>query len=636
MVLEKRMTRLPVIVGFGGFNAAGRSSFHHAYRRTVLDSLDAEKRVPTLLSLATVMKLVEYSNGAYVDQQGGILTAEQVADKYQTTIEQNSLVRRIHKGLFDADNVASTRDMEMSSDQKSEFILRRRDLPSPVPSNWEVSTVDDKTVKVHVEGDLSIKMQTFRKLDVQSAGMLPTGFEPADHYNARFHPRGLQLAILGSSDAINSIGVDWDRIMTKVKPDEVAVYATSGLGQADEFGMGGYLQARLRSNRPTSKQMALGMNSMPADFVNAYVCGSVGTTGAVTGACASFLYNLRLAVDDIAEGRHRVVICGSSEAPVTPEIIEGFAVMSALGTDERLARLDGSDKCDHTRASRPFGENAGFTIGESSQYFVLMDDELAMELGADVYGAVTDVFVNADGYKKSISSPGAGNYITLAKAVASAKAIVGEESIQKRSYIQAHGSSTPQNRVTESIIFDKVADAFAIKNWPVTAVKAFVGHPLAPASGDQLASALGVFSDGILPGIKTTHRVADDVVDENLEILLKDKEAEVDVAFLNSKGFGGNNATATVLSPSIVEGMLVKRYGEARFSDYKITREAVRAQAKQYDDQAISGNLNVIYNFGEGIIDDQAIQITDESISIGSFDHEVNLKFQNPYADMTD
>jgi len=375
------MTRLPVIVGFGGFNAAGRSSFHHAYRRTILDSLSAEKRVSTLLSLATVMKLVEYSDGAYVDQQGETLTAEQVADKYQTTIEQNSLVRRIHKGLFDVDNVASTRDMEMSSDQRSEFTLRRRDLPSPVPSNWQVSTVDDKTVKVHVEGDLSIKMQTFRKLDVQSAGILPTGFDPADHYNSRFHPRGLQMAILGSSDAINSIGIDWGQVMTKVKPDEVAVYATSGLGQADEFGMGGYLQARLRSNRPTSKQVALGMSSMPADFVNAYVCGSVGTTGAVAGACASFLYNLRLAVDDIAEGRHRVVICGSSEAPVTPEIIEGFAVMSALGTDERLARLDGSDKCDHTRASRPFGENAGFTIGESSQYFVLMDDELAMELG---------------------------------------------------------------------------------------------------------------------------------------------------------------------------------------------------------------------------------------------------------------
>jgi len=176
-----------------------------------------------------------------------------------------------------------------------------------------------------------------------------------------------------------------------------------------------------------------------------------------------------------------------------------------------------------------------------------------------------------------------------------------------------------------------VAHAFGIKNWPVTAVKAFVGHPLAPASGDQLASALGTFSDGILPGIKTTHRVADDVVDENLDILLKDKKSDIDVAFLNSKGFGGNNATATVLSPRVVENMLAKRYGESQFAEYQTKREA-----KQYDDQAINGDLNVIYNFGEGIIDDQGIQITDESISIGSFDHEVNLKLENPYADMTD
>ena len=545
------------------------------------------------------------------------------------------MVRRIHKGLFDVDNVPSTRDVEMDSDQGSEFTLRRKDLPSPVPNNWQVSTIDDKTVNVKVDGNLSIKMETFRKLDVQSAGILPTGFEPADHYNSRFHPRGLQLAILGSSDAINSMGIEWSDVMKKVKPDEVAVYAVSGLGQADDYGMGGYLQARLRSNRPTSKQVALGLNSMPADFVNAYVCGSVGTTGAVSGACASFLYNLRLAVNDIAEGRHRVVICGSSEAPVTPEVIEGFAVMSALGTDERLAKLDGSDQCDHTRASRPFGENAGFTIGESSQYFVLMDDELAMELGAEIYGAVTDVFVNADGFKKSISSPGAGNYLTLAKAVASVKAIVGDESIQQRSYIQAHGSSTPQNRVTESIIFDKVAKAFDIKSWPVTAVKAFVGHPLGPASGDQLASTLGTFADGILPGIKTTEKVADDVNDENLEILLKDKTAQMDVAFLNSKGFGGNNATASVLSPGVVENMLAKRYGESAFSEYKIKREAVRETAKQYDELAVNGNLNVIYNFGSGIIDDQEIKITDQELSVESLEQSINLQFANPYADMT-
>jgi len=628
------MTRLPVIVGFGGFNAAGRSSFHHAYRRTVLNSLDQEKQVSTLLSLASLMKLVEYVDGAYLDQDGESLSAAQVAEKYRTTIEQNTLVRRIHEGLFDPDNVPQTRDMELRNEKTAEFNIRRRDLPNPIPANWQVETIDDKEVRVIIDGNMSIKMKSFRKMEVQAAGMMPTGFEPGDYYNSRFHPRGLQMTILGASDAINSMGIPWQTVLDSVDPDQVASFASSGLGQTDENGMGGYLQARLKSDRPSSKQMALGLNSMPADFVNAYVCGNVGTTGSMTGACASFLYNLRLAVDDIVSGRHRVVICGSSEAPVNPEAIEGFGAMSALATDERLAKLDNSDVADHRRASRPFADNCGFVMAESSQYFVLMDDELAVELGAEIYGAVSDVFVNADGFKKSISSPGAGNYITLAKAVAAAKAILGDEAVRERSLVQAHGSSTPQNRITESMIFDKVAKAFDIVDWPVTAVKAFVGHPLGPASGDQLANTLGVFADGILPGIKTADKAADDVVDERLDIVYADKKADIDVAFLNSKGFGGNNATATLIAPSIVEEMLAKRYSAEQIADYKNKREGVRAVAQAYDRDALNGQLNVIYNFGNGIIDEQQLSVSNTSLSFAEFKTQVNLDLKNRYADM--
>lgn len=628
------MTRLPVIVGFGGYNAAGRCSFHHAYRRTILDSLSPQDQSRTLLGLATMMKLVEYQDGHYVDQTGEPMTAQQVAEKYRSTIEQNTLIRRIHQGMFDPDNVPQLRAMEFTDVEPTKFKMRRRDLPRPIPENWQVNTLDDKEVEVSVAGDMSVKMTSFRVMDVQSAGMLPTGFEPAEHYNSRFHPRGLQMSILAASDAINSMGIPWQTVLDSVAPDQVATFASSGLGQTDENGMGGYLQARLRSDRPTSKQMALGLNSMPADFINAYVCGNVGTTGAVTGACASFLYNLRLAVNDIASGRHRVVICGASEAPVTPEVIEAYTAMSALATDDRLAKLDGSDVADHRRASRPFAENCGFVMGESAQYFILMDDELALELGAEIYGAVSDVFVNADGFKKSISSPGAGNYITVAKAVGSAKAILGEEAVRKRSMVQAHGSSTPQNRITESMIFDKVASGFGIENWPVAAVKAFVGHPLGPASGDQLSNTLGIFADGIIPGIKTADKTADDVVDARLDICYQDKKADIDVVFLNSKGFGGNNATATVISPRVVEGMLDKRYGEQKIALYHERREAVRAVAKAYDQQALNGELNVIYNFGAGIINEENLTVDEHCVSVAEFQNTVNLNFDNPYADM--
>ena len=629
------MTNLPVIVGFGGYNAAGRSSFHHGFRRTVLESLNAEKRISTLLSLATIMKLVEYQDGNYVNNEGEVLSAEQVADKYQTTIEQNTLIRRIHESLFDADNVVAVRQLEQGDESNSSFTMRRRDLPNPLPNNWAVESKDESAVNVTISGKTSFTMKSFRKMDLQSAGSLPTGFVPADYYNSRFHPRGLQMTILGASDALNSVGIPWQKIMEHVQPDDVAVFAVSGLGQVDEHSIAGYTQARLHADRPTSKQMALGLNSMPADFVNAYVCGSVGTTGAIAGACASFLYNLRVAVEEIVSGRHRVVICGCSEAPVNPEVIEGFSAMGAMATDERLAKLDGVDEPDYRRASRPFGENCGFTMGESSQFVVLMDDALALELGADIHGAIPDVFINADGYKKSISSPGAGNYVTLAKAVAKARSIIGDEAIRERSFIQSHGSSTPQNRVTESIIFDKVAAGFGIKDWPVTAVKAFVGHPLGPASGDQLISALGTFADDLIPGIKTTHEIADDVVDENLDILLKDKEAVMDVAFLNSKGFGGNNATATVLSADIAQNMLQKRYGDEAYTEYTRKREQVRLVAKEYDQQALNGELNVIYNFGQNMINEDNIEVTDSKLTISEFKNSVNLKFENPYDDMT-
>ena len=86
-----------------------------------------------------------------------------------------------------------------------------------------------------------------------------------------------------------------------------------------------------------------------------------------------------------------------------------------------------------------------------------MDDALAMESGARVLGSVGDVFVNADGYKKSIPGPGIGNYVTVAKAMAAARGMLGEDGLRTSTYMHAHGTGTPQNRVTESAIMSEVA-----------------------------------------------------------------------------------------------------------------------------------------------------------------------------------
>ncbi|HEY8941109.1 MAG TPA: beta-ketoacyl synthase, partial [Cellvibrio sp.] len=229
-----------------------------------------------------------------------------------------------------------------------------------------------------------------------------------------------------------------------------------------------------------------------------------------------------------------------------------------------------------------------------------------------------------------------GNYITMAKAVASAKAILGEESIRHRSLIQAHGSSTPQNRVTESQIFDQVAQVFGIENWPVSAVKAYVGHSLSAASGEQLIASLGVFKYGIIPGIKTIDKVADDVFADRLQISISDvvTSTPLDVAFLNSKGFGGNNATASIFAPHVVERMLARRYGDKVIASYQDKREQVRVAAQAYDQAAQRGDFATIYHFGEGLIDESQIKLDQEKVQLPGFAHTVDLTFANRFADM--
>ena len=625
---------LPVIVGFGGFNAAGRSSSHQAFRRMVLESLPSSEQHSTIASLACLMGLVRAEGESYIDTQGAELTIETVFEQYQQAVIAGTLVRKIEH--FDPANLSGHRKVDFSDQQVIIFTMAKRDLPKQLPADWQIRELEDGRVEITTSGEDKHLVSVPYELAAKAAGQLPRGFDLTEHYNARFHPRGLQMALLGASDAIHSMGIPWQKVAAKVRPDEIGVYSSSVFGQVDNQGMGGLFQARLRGERTTAKQVALGLNSMPADFVNAYVLGNVGHTEATTGACASFLYSLQAAVRDLRSGRRRIAVVGNAEAPITPEMSEGFSNMGALGSDENLCKIDGSATPDWRRASRPFGENCGFTLSEATQYIVLMDDLLAIELGADVHGAVPEVFISADGIKKSISSsPGVGNYISFSKAVAAAVDIVGIEAVQRRSFVHAHGSSTPANRVTESELISRVAETFEIDDWPVTAVKAYVGHSVAAASGDQLISALGTFKYGLIPGIKTVDEIAKDVHQKRLNFLLNDTvtATKMEVSFINSKGFGGNNASAVLLSADKANAMLGQRY-TSRFAQYIEQRETTRKNAEDYAVQADRGSLAVIYRFGEQLIDEKAVAITPTGMSIPGCSRKIEFNFKNLWQDM--
>ncbi|MFQ3201773.1 MAG: acetoacetyl-[acyl-carrier protein] synthase [Zhongshania sp.] len=618
------MSKLPVIVGFGGVNAAGRSSFHHGYRRLVLDALPENKAARTYRSLAAIM-------GIPVDQAD--------LDTQRQYMRDHTLIRKIEDNIFDTDQVAWNKRMALSgADGVLEFVTRARDLPDTLPAGWEVTELGAGKVSVRVGEDCHVLVPTTRIIEVSSAGQLPTGFDPASLYASRNHPRGLQMAICGASDALKSMGLEWQTVMDNIRPDQMGVYASSAMAQLDDNGFGGLLGARANGGRVSSKQLALGLADMPADFVSAYVLGNVGTSGPSLGACATFFYNLRQAVNDIRNGLTKVAIVGVAESGIDPRIIDGYFTMGALASDADLMKLDagkGLAEPDHRRASRPFSSNCGFTISESSQFIVLFDDELALQLGAQIHGAVADVFTNADGYKKSISSPGIGNYLTVAKAVAAAAGIVGDKAIKTRSFVQSHGTSTPQNRVTESHILNETAKIFGIENWPVAAIKAYIGHSVGASSGDQLIASLGVWQDNIVPGIATIDHIADDVHQSNLRLQKEHMHIEpdsLDVAVLNAKGFGGNNASVALLSPKLSEKMLRGRHGNKAWQAYLSRREQVQAAAAAYDDAACETGFSVRYQFGENVLAGGDLEMSRAGIGIKGWAEKVSLESESPYA----
>ena len=527
------MSNLPLIVGYGGINAGGRSIFDFSHQRMVFDDIDSNQQKEVLLSLGHLMDTND------VD-----------------TILNKSLIRTIDSDFFTVHN------------------FRSPELPT------------------------------------LAGGQLPSGFNPASTYNSRQHPRGLAMTIFGLSDAIKSLGLSWEKILQKIPRQKISCVSGCAVAQADKFGMGGMFQAPLAESRITSKHMAMSLGEGSADFGHSYVLGSMGSTGSYTGACATFQYNLKLGISMIQSGESLISFVGAAESGIVPEIYEAFAATRGLAEDKNLIKLQiqlGEDSKipNHRKICRPFGENIGMILGESAQFVVLMQDTLALELGLNIHGAALSSHIHSDGYKKSISGPGAGNYLTVGKTFNEIKKHFSSKGLNK-TFFHAHGTSTPQNRESESHIISSISKAFGVDALPVTAIKSYLGHSLAAAGGDQMMSTLGSWKNNIIPGITSTPEIAENVHKENVRFLLKNKrieDDEFDFAVLNAKGFGGNNGTSLVASPSQTIKMLESKYSKSDIKKYLKRKTKIDDQLNESKQEILQGDIKSRYIFGESVID---------------------------------
>ena len=573
---------LALITGFGGINSAGRSSSHISYKNLIFDTLTLKDQLEVLQDLAVMEGIIEPIGRSWETTSGDSIDLKSYLIENQKSIRSETMVRKIDREIYDTDGIIT----------------------------------DD--------------------IQASAGGQLPSGFDPSSLYAARQHPKALQMTVFGMGDALGQLGIDWDVIQSKIGPDEVAVFSGAAIGQMDKFGFSGLMQSRLKGSRASSKNLALGLVEMSADFINAYILGSVGRTGHCVGACATFLYNLQLGKEAIESGSARFVVVGGSEAPITPEVVDGFYAMSALSDDKRMLELQAlqnesiENGPNQIKACRPFGNNIGMVLGESAQFTILMDDALAIELGANIYGSVPSVFSHADGYKSSISGPGIGNYITMAKCASSASKILGAASLKSRTFVHAHGTGTPANRTTESHILNEVAKTHGIKSWPVSAIKSYLGHSMAPASGDQLITSLGTWDKGVIPGIHSTDQIADDVYNSNLDILMEHKIEDpsyFEAAFLNAKGFGGNNASALILSPDKTKMILEEKFSHSKMKSYHAKLVATKKETEKHNRSCLKGRYNVTYKFNENVLQGETdVEIKKDSIRLKGFSQPIKLK----------
>lgn len=258
--------------------------------------------------------------------------------------------------------------------------------------------------------------------------------------------------------------------------------------------------------------------------------GAKGPNTTCVTACATGTHCIGEAFRIIQRDEASVMICGGTEASLTPLGFAGFCNMKALST-----RND-----DPEKASRPFDkERDGFIMGEGAGVVVLEELEHAKARGAEIYAEVRGFAMTSDAHHMTAPSPdgdGAARAITLALKDAGL-------SVDEIDYVNAHGTSTPLNDKMESQAIRTAFGAHA-DNLKVNSSKSMLGHLLGAAGGvEVVAVALSMKNNVIHPTMN--YEVPDPECDLNY-VPNQPVESKIRAAISNSLGFGGHNAVLAI------------------------------------------------------------------------------------------
>jgi 3-oxoacyl-[acyl-carrier-protein] synthase II len=331
----------------------------------------------------------------------------------------------------------------------------------------------------------------------------------------------IQFALAATQFALEQSGL-------KISPefaDRVGVYIGSGIGGFDviEREHSALLEGGPRRISPFF---------IPASIVNlasgfvSIRSGARGPNSATCTACSSSAHAIGDSFRLIARCEADVMICGGTEAAITPMGVGGFAAMRALST-----RNDAPEQ-----ASRPIDlDRDGFVVGEGAGFVILVELGFAQRRGAPVLAEIVGYGMSGDAYHITApSEDGNGATRVMLKTLADAKVL--PEQVE---YINAHGTSTPQGDRIETLAVKQAFGEHAHK-LAVSSTKSMTGHLLGGAGGLEAGIlALDLRDQVIPPTINYEHPDPECDLDY---VPQQARNVELEYALSNSFGFGGTNA----------------------------------------------------------------------------------------------
>ena len=336
--------------------------------------------------------------------------------------------------------------------------------------------------------------------------------------------RFTQFAVAAAREALSDAGFS----VEQADPDRCGVILSSGIGG----------QAITESEH--SRGLEKGFDRVSPFYVPTAICNMAAGQVAIDAgframcscpvtACAGGTNAVGDAFHYIRDGYAEVMLCGGTEASITPMSIGGFTSMKALTQTE-----------DPNRASIPFdAERSGFVLGEGAAILLLEELEHAKARGARILAEVVGYGATCDAYHMTDPRPdgsGAAKAMEMALADGGAK----PEDVD---YINAHGTSTPLNDAGETAAVKTVFGDHAYK-LAISSTKSMVGHLLGAAGGVEFIACVKSIEDSFVhetAGLRTPDPECD------LDYVMGGGVSmDVDCAISNSLGFGGHNASLVV------------------------------------------------------------------------------------------